>query len=322
MKQDHINYFFVGSLVLVMLAVLLMMILKITDRNPDTDAYYVIYKQIADLKEGAAVTYGGFQIGQIEKISPIFDTSNTAFKLTLMIRSDWRIPSDSIARIVSPGLLSNSQIDIAEGQNSTPLVAGSTIKGQPATNIFAALDTVAHEITELSANSIQPLITKLSQRIDNVSSHIDYIGNNLGKSIPTIISGTEALLDELNNSASQLTTLFDKKNQRHIQRIFENADTLSNNLTTLSTGLENSRAQLDLLINNANSLFENNTDDIRVVMTNLRNAINSVSQNIDTIVFNLEGSSRNFNEFSRKISANPGVLLGSQPPKDSAEGLK
>jgi len=322
MKQDHINYFFVGSLVLSMIAILFVVILKITDRNHDTDAYYVVYKQIADLKEGTPVTYGGFQIGNIEEISPIFDASNTTFKLTLMIRSDWQIPRDSIARIVSPGLLSDSQIDIAGGHDTTPLVAGSVIKGKEASNIFAALDTVAHEITDLSNNSIQPLITQLSHRIDNVSAHLDDIGSNLGHKIPSIINSTEQLLGELNNSANQLTTLFDKKNQNHVQRIFENADTLSNNLAALSVGLGNSRVQLDQLINNANTLFENNTGDIRTVMTEVRNSINSVSQNIDTIIFNLEGTSRNFNEFSRKISANPAVLLGGQPPKDTAEELR
>jgi len=39
-----------------------------------------------------------------------------------------------------------------------------------------------------------------------------------------------------------------------------------------------------------------------------------VSRNIDSITYNLEGTSRNMSEFSREIRENPGLLLGGNKP--------
>jgi phospholipid/cholesterol/gamma-HCH transport system substrate-binding protein len=45
-----------------------------------------------------------------------------------------------------------------------------------------------------------------------------------------------------------------------------------------------------------------------------------VAQHIDAVAQNLEGTSRNMAEFSRRLKANPGLLLrGGRPETDEAE---
>jgi len=47
-----------------------------------------------------------------------------------------------------------------------------------------------------------------------------------------------------------------------------------------------------------------------------RKSLETVSNRINTIVYNIEQTSRNFSEFSRKIRQNPGSLIGGKSPKE------
>src|SRR5690606_12377129 len=115
MKRDNINYLLVGSFVLLAFLVLLVLLYRITGRGTDTEAYFVSYENVTGVSVGTAVTYGGYQVGRVEQITPNRDNARTEYRLRLAIREGWEIPSDSVARIVSPGLLSENIIDIAEG---------------------------------------------------------------------------------------------------------------------------------------------------------------------------------------------------------------
>ena len=48
---------------------------------------------------------------------------------------------------------------------------------------------------------------------------------------------------------------------------------------------------------------------MRESVTDLRHTFRSLSQRVDAITYNLEGTSRNLSEFSRTIRNNPAVLL-------------
>ncbi|MGA1867928.1 MAG: MlaD family protein [bacterium] len=319
MKQDHVNYFMVGSVVIIMVTLLFLVLVRITNHNGATDSYFVIYNNIADIQEGTAVTYGGFQIGQVNRITPLFKKNHTLFNLELTVREGWQIPEDSVANIVSPGLLSDKQINITEGISSVKLSPGNTINSQESADIFAVMDTVANEIKDLSDYSVKPLITKLSQRIDGIASHIDTIGSDIGQKVPHIITSIEQILARLNEGLTQLSGMFDWENKQHVTHILANIDTTSENLITIIKNFDAAIVQLSEFINNSNKLVMYNDDDIRTTVIDLKTSLESVSRNIDSIVYNLETTSRNFNEFSRKVSAYPGIILGSKPPKDDAE---
>jgi phospholipid/cholesterol/gamma-HCH transport system substrate-binding protein len=48
-----------------------------------------------------------------------------------------------------------------------------------------------------------------------------------------------------------------------------------------------------------------------------------VARNIDSVTYNLESTSRNFNEFSRQLRENPGVLIGgTKPAREDAPGRR
>ncbi len=58
--------------------------------------------------------------------------------------------------------------------------------------------------------------------------------------------------------------------------------------------------------------------DLEKTVIDLRYVLESVTRHVDAITQNLEGASRNMNEFARQIRKNPGVLIGGKPPGDTA----
>ncbi|WP_455205153.1 MlaD family protein [Kaarinaea lacus] len=322
MKQENINYFMVGSLVIAMLMFLFFVLMRLSGPSGDTETYQVIYSDIAGIKEGTAVTFGGYTIGQVTGIAPVRDNGKTQFKLILAINDAWQLPTDSVARIASPGILADKTIDIAEGDSKEILKPGSVLSGQESASLFTAMDEVAYEIKDLSENSIRPMLEKFSTSIETVSQRIDNIGGELDQGIPQLIVNADRFLVELNNNVDQLSKILDSANPKRVSNIVNNIDTLSGNLLKTSAHLDQTITEFDGLIANYNSLATSNDENIKQTVVDLRKSLAIVSQNIDSIVYNLDTTSRNFNEFSRQIRMNPGVLLGGSPPKDAGEAQK
>jgi phospholipid/cholesterol/gamma-HCH transport system substrate-binding protein len=68
-------------------------------------------------------------------------------------------------------------------------------------------------------------------------------------------------------------------------------------------------------------MVDRNGKNVDKSTADLEYVLRTVSQNIDSITNNLEGTSRNMNEFSRLIRQNPGLLLGGAIP-EADKGLK
>ena len=309
----------VGGLVIAMFAFLFVVLIKVTGNNVDTESYYVVYSDIAGVKEGTAVTFGGFGIGQVTAIKPVRVDGKTVFKLSLAIDRQWQLPVDSVARVASPGILSDKTIDIEEGASLEILRVGAELRGQESASLFSAVDEVAFEIKDLSENSIRPMLLKFGNSVEAISNRVDNIGGELDKGVPDLLSNANRFMTELNKNVDRLSAILNDSNQRHLTSALVNIDTLSDNLVGISHKLTDTVGQFDKLIVAYKNVADNNDEDIRKAILDLRKSLNAVAENIDSIVYNLDTTSRNVNEFSRQIRNNPGVLLGSSPPKDIVE---
>jgi phospholipid/cholesterol/gamma-HCH transport system substrate-binding protein len=312
MKQDHINYLVVGIFTLSMLAALLVVLYRLTGREADAETYITYYRNITGLDIGSTVTYGGYQVGQVDGIHPEQTNGKTRYKLELAIKSGWKIPDNSVARIVSPGMLADNLIDIKEGNSTKYLAPGQEIKGQEEASIMSVLNSVAYEIKDISDNSIKPLM-------DNLNRHVGDIGSELGKKLPEITKNVDRLLGLLGDSAGQLKEMLGDENKTHVNNIVKNADEFSSRLLTLSHDFNDTRDMIEDLLKKSSDTVVENRKDLRDSVTALRTSLLTISQNINTIIYNLETTSRNMNEFSRQVRENPGLLLGGSPQQDKAQ---
>ena len=146
MKKDNINYLMVGIFMFAILLLLFAMLYRITGQQTGAETYYVIFDKITGVKDGAAVTYGGYQIGQIEDVTPVNAQDKTRYKLKLNIKGDWRIPEDSVAQIIMPGIIADKQIEISEGISTTILKPGDVISSKEAVDMMKLVKSVGTEL--------------------------------------------------------------------------------------------------------------------------------------------------------------------------------
>jgi len=305
MKQNTINYFLVGSFVLSMLVVLIFVLIQITGRTEKTVDYYAYYKSITGIKNGTNIMFGGYNIGYVNDVTPVnTKDKGTRFKVQLSIREDWNIPSDSYASIVQPNLLSENQIEITEGHSKTPLKIGATIASKDAISLSKIFG-------DLSAD-VKPLL-------DNLNSGLGVVTNDLASKFPQITNNINNLLQSLQKNSDQLAILTNKTRTDKMLNIIDNAHEISENLSQVSQRFIQTEKKLSELINTSHSLVIDNKQELKASIMGLTNTLTTLSENVNTIIHNLDAASRNVNEFTRQIRSNPAIILSGKPPEDLAE---
>jgi phospholipid/cholesterol/gamma-HCH transport system substrate-binding protein len=295
MKRDNLNYVLVGGVVIAAFVLLMVTLAMISGRTGASADYYTHYRNVTGLRFGAPVFYEGFRIGQVSKIIPERGDKGTSYKIELDVRKDWPIPKDSVARLTSTGLLADVAIGITEGVSKDPAAPGSELKGSESTDIFAAMNELAVQISELTRNQIAPLIKNLSQHVDSIVSVID-------KNTPELVEQSRVLLARLNTASESVNDILKPENRAALASILSNTRDLTHELKSTQQKLDDALAQLD-------SIAKENRPGVRQAVDDLRSILAALSGRIDSIMQHLEVASRNFDEFAREVRKSPNRLL-------------
>lgn len=328
MKRDNINYLVVGIFVLAVMAAFLVVMYKVTGRTGLTDTYYVEYGNVTGVKYGTPVLYEGYQVGQVEEIQPRREGGRTRYVLALAITRDWTIPSDSIATLVASGLLSAITVEIKEGSSTELLEPGEYLQGRDAVGIFNAVNEVAGELQALSRDTLRPMAENLNAQINHLSAELqDLITHsvrplfdNMNEKLDEkIFSDLTDLLAKLNDSSDRLLVLLDDRNLNNLSTFLDNMKTGSNTFNDLLDRIEETRAAMNGVLIDIDRLVTDNRENLRSAITDLRETLDAVAQNVNAIVYHLEGSSRNVHELSRQLRENPSLILRSSPQTEAGE---
>ena len=233
MKTDRINYVIVGSFVLAMLVGLVVAVALLTGRTGATDAYHVMYRNVTGIKFGTQVLFEGFPIGQVEEIIPEPRKGGMRFRVEVGVIAGWQIPEDSVAQIAAAGLLAAVSININAGPSQKALEPGGEIRGKEAANIFAAMSSVAGEISELNESHIKPLLADLTKATRAFSALIEKdaqvalkrfadLAGDIAKRTPGIIAGIESFTANMDQSSEQLALLMAPENRQKVEAAVEN----------------------------------------------------------------------------------------------------
>ena len=283
MKKENINYFVVGLFTLAGLVMLFFMLFRIAGSQAQLDTYYAEFENVTGVKDGNLVTFSGYAIGTVEGVEPVQREGQVVYRLDLRIRENWIIPSDSVARIVMPAVISDKQIDISQGVSTQSLAPGSTIPSVEAVDVMMLVDSIAQQLNQF---------------------------------IPESTANTEKLLASLNYSADQVSTLLSEKNVAHLNNLFQHADTSAQSLSQLAQSFNRINNQLNEILDRTQLLIDDNSEDLRYTIIEMKKSVDAISGRIESVMYNLETTSQNMNEFSRTLRNNPSALLGSKPPAD------
>lgn len=301
MRHDTVNYAAVGSFVLLMLLALAVVLYQMSGRSGPVDRYHAYYNNVGGVAYGTPIYFEGYPVGQVESVKPEHGDDGVRFWVSLAVEKGWPIPEDSIAAIVSTGLLSDVSIAILEGSSKKRLEPGMELAGRDGSDVFSAFNELATEVKSLTESSLKPLAAQLKE--------------TLGDGAAPIISDLRSLLQKLNQSADGLSEVLGPDNRREV------ATTLRN-LSETTTHLQQTRKQVDALLSQADGMLRDNRPEVQASARELRISLEAVSKRIDTIMQQLDATSRNMQEFSREIRANPGRLLADKPPADPVEKRK
>lgn len=320
MKDSRVNYVMVGGFTLAMLAAMLVVVALLTGRTGSTRSYYTRLSNVTGVKYGTKVTYEGFAIGQVETITPQRADGKTSFRLELAVTDNWGIPKDSVARVAASGILAAAVIDIRAGASPEMLAAGAEVAGAPAANMFAAMNDVADQITDLNQSALKPLLFSLNQQIGAV-------GGLLDKHAPELMGHLLAVAADLSAKTPRITADVERMTGTLSSKVVTdaNAEQIRQslaNLAQLSAGLQDSRHKMDTVLTTLDKTVTGNKESIDHSLKDLRHTLEAVSRNIDSVTYNLDGTTRNLHEFSRQIRDNPGVLIGGAKRGEDGPGRK
>jgi phospholipid/cholesterol/gamma-HCH transport system substrate-binding protein len=307
MQDSRINYVVVGAFVTAMVVAFVVIISVLAGSTGDTDEYYTVYDNVGGVKLGTLVFYEGYQVGQVDEVTPLGEGAQVRFKVTMAVVEGWKIPDDSIARAQVSGLLSAIAIDIQGGKSTKILPPGSEIEGVEGTNIFATLADISSEFTDLSANSVKPLIASLDK-------YVNEFGATTMTHLPVLMEN----LEKLSASLERTSAIVEKDMLKPENR--EQFDAIMANLGAVSNDLKQTSALLNTSITNVNQLVENNSGNVDEAMRSLRYSLDTFSRHVDDIAQNIDATARNMSEFSRSIRSNPGVLLSGTDAPDPPQG--
>lgn len=303
MKRDNVNYVLVGAAVVIAFGVLIAALLALTGRGGSQAEYFVYYDNITGVRTGAPVFYEGYRVGQVADVLPERG-GQTRYRVVLDIREDWPIPDDSVAQLVSSGLLADVSIGIKEGQSTTMLAPGAEIRGLAGGDVFAAVNDLAGELNLLTRERIRPLVEKLTTRVDSLAGVID-------ENAPALVQDARALMTRLNSAAAGLDEVLGEENQAAVAASLQD-------IRNVAAELKTTQAHTNALLESINGTVAENRPDLRQTVVDLERAVSAIAQRIDSIAHHLESSSRNIDEFSREIRRNPNRLLFT-PKADEVE---
>ncbi len=297
MREDTRNYVVVGTFVLAMLVALITWITLLSDLTRQTYDYHVVFDNVMGLKEGVEILYEGYPVGHIKDISLIKKDWPQRYRVDVTVRSDWKIPEDSLATITAPGLLSAVVIDIEAGRSEALLEPGSEIPGEEAADVFAVVNKLGKKLQPL-LESLQPLL------------------ESLAADTPEILDNVETFTAEINRTVEQINLMLDPSNVGRVRQILVNLEATTNNFATVAHDLNRTRGQVDDLIQRVDEMLDAKHWDVGQAMAELNHSLESVARHIDAITHNLEATTRNMNEFSRQVRENPSVIIRGREADD------
>jgi phospholipid/cholesterol/gamma-HCH transport system substrate-binding protein len=266
-----------------------------------SNKFYAVYKSVDGLSVSKPVLVNGFQIGRVSKMKLLQDGRTI---VEFKIDEQYKVPSNTLAKLVSTDLLGGKAIVFEYGNSNT---------------YSEDKDTLRADIEGSLAESLQPiqmkaenLITKLDSSLTSVNK---ILNPNFQKNVDRSFLSIANSLQTLEGTTKKIDALIAGQTE-HINSILANTETVSSNLKTSTAHLTGITENFEKVSNDvANANIKQTLDNVNKAMADLQAAINKINSNQgslgllindDKIYKNLNDASVNLNSLFIDIKAHPG----------------
>ncbi len=192
--------------------------------------YYASYDQVNGVESASPIMMRGVKIGTVTGIS--FDpqrSDNVVLQFT--IRRQFRIPTDSEAKIFSNGLMGGKAIEIIYGRADTYLEKGDTLRSIRERDL---MDVAGSEL-DFFKQELSRVVNDLSRTLGNVNRLLEANAAN--------VDGTMQHLNDLSGDMAEIV----RTEKLHMQQAVEG-------LARFSTALGECAPQIDSVVGNLNRI--------------------------------------------------------------------
>lgn len=236
--------------------------LKGIDFFSTTDKYYAFYDNVDGLNVSNAVYVNGYIVGRVSDIT-LIQQKNSRVLVELAVDGDL-VLGDSAKSVLHSDFLGNKSIVLEIGDFNNPILPGDTITG----TLDRGLTDILAESAQPISTSLESTITKLNKLLDNLTSNsaqLDSFFIEL-RSVPPMIQRSVGLM---NNNLDGLSATYNDVGLK-----------LGNTLTRLNPSLQN----LEQFTDSLNQLQLNETvTTLNRTVENLNQAITKLSNNEGTL---------------------------------------
>lgn len=229
--------------------------LKGTDLLTSTENYYAVYDQVNGLQPSASILIKGFKVGSISDISYNPEHSKNVI-VEFAIKSKYKIPKDTKARIFSDGIMSGKSVELELGQSPEYLHQGDTLFSEINKGFLEVAGSEFEFLKQRANNVINELITTLghintlmADNKENLNTSFRNIASITGN-VNTIIADEKGNIHDIVQNLNSLTNTLNSKSGQ-IDRIINNVENFSDSLS--QSPIPSVITQLSLTLNTLNS---------------------------------------------------------------------
>jgi len=299
--------------------------LKGNDLFSDDTEYVVLYNKVSGLNVANPVKINGMKVGKISEV--YMDPANVRSQITVKFKvpSEYKIPKNSTAVIVSDFLGVNS-IELEMSDNQEIASNGDTLNSQIATTIQEEVST--------QVLPIKLKTEELLSSIDSILGVIQFVFNSetqkdLIKSISSI-KYTLANLQSASESVDELVFTEKKRLADILINIQSITHTLNKNDSLVSAAIKNfanlsdsiSKIQIKNTLDNVDKVVA----DLAVISEKISSGEGSLGQLIhnDTLYFELQETAKELHMLTEDLKLNPQryvnvSVFGKNPDKNKYE---
>jgi len=299
------------------------------------------------LDPGLQVVQGGYVIGLVEGITPVFPGTDDyarhcprpeagapprspllpCFRATLRIRDQWPIPVDSRAQLTTLGLLKGNALRIQAGQAAELIPQtnqGEVIAARgPEPDLAAQLATLTETVRLVVQDSIAPTLASIRDQVKAIELLVG-VGEGQGQG-QGLSQNREQLASAFDNLRQLSENLVQAVDARAIAAILASVEKMSANLADISADMTASTQEVRGTLNN----YGNLATDIRGLVRENRPALQrslddtqyllqALAAALTPILTNIEDASRNLAALSHDLRTNPALILRSREQQEQA----
>lgn len=227
--------------------------LKGTDLFTSTVHYYAAYDQVNGLQPSASIVIKGFKVGAVSEIAYDPQRSENVV-VEFAVKSKYRIPKDTKARIFSDGIMGGKAVELELGVSPEFLQEGDTLFSE-----------INKDFLEVAGSEFEFLKQRANELIGEVLVTLKSVNTLLGENSASI----HATLDNMAAMTGDLRgVLSDQKG---------NIGETMANLNALSHALEKSSGQIERIVSNTADFTDSlSKAQIPTAVAELNRAVNSL----------------------------------------------